>query len=493
MKEGDVISNYHIDSLIGEGGMGRVYLAEHINLKRKVALKVLNPEIAGIPEVRARFDNEAMVLASLDHQYIIRIHDYFKIDKDLIIIMEFAEGIPLNRIISLNGALKENICLTIFEKILEAFSYAHRKGIIHRDIKPSNIMIKNESKPKILDFGIAKITHSDMNLTRTGTKIGSIYYMSPEQVLSKDIDYRSDIYSLGVTLYEMLSGNLPYDTDTDSDYLIQDQIVRAQIKPIRNLVPDISPETEYIINIATNRNREDRFQSCDDFLKAVNLRKSNNFQQLPDSKTVYIDNKSKTQFTNIKQNPQKIYWILTFSIIAVVIIVLVGLFIYNSQLNKDENVFTETKKKDTIKTEIDKGTNTENKNIPDNKEIIKKQFNEWVSSMKTKSIGILNFYSDPVNYFYLGIKSKNYIANEKMKFFKKWDNFEMEISNLVIDFINATKYKCTFDNKFILTNYSSNKKLDAKTRNHLIFEKNNDSWLIIEEIEEHQYYVNKNY
>lgn len=264
------ILNYRILSKIGEGGMGTVYLGSHITLERKVAIKALLPEFAANQQIRERFINEAKTLSKLNHQNIVTLYDFADIDNKLLLIMEYIEGTPLDTVIEkVTGAIPEPRCAKIFEQVLAGFSYAHRKGIVHRDIKPSNIILQPDDTPKILDFGIAKIVEGDMKLTRTGTRMGSVVYMSPEQVMGRDVDYRSDIYSLGITLFEMLSGRLPYDTTTESEFDIQNKIVRETLKSVCSLNSDVSEHVENVIYKATAKEPTQRFQSCDEFSVAL--------------------------------------------------------------------------------------------------------------------------------------------------------------------------------------------------------------------------------
>src|SRR5690606_26438244 len=150
------------------------------------------------------------------------------------IIMEYVDGNTLDNLIEINSeAFNSSLWKDVFAQVLSAFEYAHINNIIHRDIKPSNIMVSHENKVKILDFGIAKLLSSNPNLTKTGTKMGSIYYMSPEQVMGYDVDLRSDIYSLGVVLYEMLTGRQPFNSQTESEYEIMDSIIKKPLPDAR--------------------------------------------------------------------------------------------------------------------------------------------------------------------------------------------------------------------------------------------------------------------
>lgn len=290
-----VINNYRILSIIGRGGMGTVYLAEHTSLKRKAAIKALNPELTATPEIKNRFFNEAVTLSKLSHNNIVTLYDFTEQDGNLYLIMEYVSGKSLDEMIRENS-LSINRGLKIFNEILNGFSYAHREGVVHRDIKPGNIIITGNDTPKILDFGIAKIMDSDITMTKTGTRMGSVLYMSPEQILGKNIDYRSDIYSLGVTLFQILSGMLPY-SNALSEFEIQNKIVQEPLPYIRNLRPDIPESIQNAIITATAKNPDARFACCEDFQAALNSHS-------------YVNAYSKTTISNLSNvssvsNPHK--------------------------------------------------------------------------------------------------------------------------------------------------------------------------------------------
>ncbi len=268
---GERILNYKIESRLGEGGVGTVYLATHSQLGRKVAIKVLNSALVSNTDIRERFRNEATTLSALQHVNIITLYDYLEEDNGLFLILEYAAGQPLDDYIQkVSGPIPEQKTIYLFEQILDGFAYAHQKGVIHRDIKPSNLIITNDSEVKILDFGIAKILkEGKRNLTKTGTQLGTVLYMSPEQVQGKFIDHRTDIYSLGVTLFEMLTGKCPYDEQTHTEYQVYEKILKEPLPPASSFYPRISPKMQQIISKATAKNPEDRYQSCEEFKAAL--------------------------------------------------------------------------------------------------------------------------------------------------------------------------------------------------------------------------------
>ena len=208
---GKEILNYTIISSIGKGGMGTVYLAEHKYIKQqKAAVKILNSDVVS-EFTRQRLAEEAEHLARLNHPNIVRLLNYH-IDEEgnVYLIMEYAEGVTLDTYINdVSGLIVEDRICALFEPMLDAVGYAHKNNIIHRDLKPSNIIITEDGTPKILDFGIAKIMDNEVGVESEKMIMGTPAYMSPEQVKGDNLDGRSDIYSLGVVLYQMLTGNAP--------------------------------------------------------------------------------------------------------------------------------------------------------------------------------------------------------------------------------------------------------------------------------------------
>lgn len=251
LKPGDLIRNYRVLDYIGEGGMGKVYAAEEELLGRKVAIKMLDPAVTHQEHFRQRFINEARILSQLQHPHIVGLFTFFLEQESYFMVMEYAEGQTLRDLIATIGPVPEQRTRRILRQILAALDYAQTKGVVHRDIKPSNIMIGDRDDLKILDFGVARILANPQS-TLTGSRLGTIYYMSPEQVRSpRDVDSRSDIYSTGVVLYEMLTGRLPFNTQTESDFLIEKEIVERPLPHPREHYPYMSDLIVDLMNAMT--------------------------------------------------------------------------------------------------------------------------------------------------------------------------------------------------------------------------------------------------
>jgi serine/threonine protein kinase len=265
-----VLLNYQFKRIIGKGGMGTVYLAMHTKINRLVAIKELYPQFSRDVGIRERFRNEAALLASLKHPYIVALHDYIETPEGLYLIMEYVEGVTLdNYLQNISGPIPEEKAKDIFLKLLDAFAYAHAQGIVHRDIKPSNIMLLPDGEIKILDFGIAKNLQAEANnLTRTGMRIGTIFYMSPEQIKGQEVDARTDIYSLGITFFEMLTGRNPFPTDL-SEFDLSNKIVNENLPRLKIFYPNISEGMQMIIDKATAKKPQDRFQNIEELRSAL--------------------------------------------------------------------------------------------------------------------------------------------------------------------------------------------------------------------------------
>ena len=322
------IQNYKIIRLLGEGGMGDVYLAEHNSIKRKVAIKVLKPELIKNAEIRIRFKNEASMLAHLQHSNIVGLIDYVEREDGLFLIMEYVDGKGLDEILKSQETLIDiRLAESIMKQILEAFQYAHKNGIVHRDVKPSNILITADNQIKVLDFGIAKIvSDSKHNLTKTGTQIGTVFYMSPEQVKGKELDLRSDIYSIGVTFYELLSGVCPYRGMT-TEYEIYDSIVREPLLSLEETLGKEYATFWEIIKKATHKEVENRFQNCQEFINSFSI---DSFKIDENRNTQKIEINSFKSDINPKNNKR-----LIFGSSILLIFVIVGLIFFNLEKESD--------------------------------------------------------------------------------------------------------------------------------------------------------------
>jgi len=257
------VGNYTLIRIIGEGGMATVYEGIHATLGLRAAVKVLNNSLLNNVELRERFRNEAKVMATLDHPNIVKVFEYQETNDTLAIVMEYLEGVDLKEMVKEQGPIAEDIALNVLLQALNAFDYAHRFGIVHRDIKPSNIFILPNGLIKILDFGIAKVYGSNLEMTQTGTQMGTPVYMSPEQVQAKkDINYLSDIYSLGVMFNFALQGKPPYDTNVDSQYEIYNKIVKEKF-------PAYDGKYSDLILKACQKKPINRFEDCRQFIVAI--------------------------------------------------------------------------------------------------------------------------------------------------------------------------------------------------------------------------------
>ena len=269
---GKEILNYIIISKIGSGGMGTVFLAEHKFIKQqKVAIKVIGNNVVN-SVAKQKLKEEAEKLASLNHPNIVKFINY-DIDEvgNVFLIMEYAEGVTLeNYIRSKTGLIVESKVWPILEPILDAFEYAHKHKVIHRDIKPSNIIITSDGVPKILDFGISTIMDDSYDKeTQEDFIMGTPSYMSPEQVKGKGIDHRTDIYSLGVLLHQMLTGNAPYDTTTLTELDIQSKVLSEPLPRMKSFYRYISDKIQVVVDKATAKEPNKRYQNCSEFKKSA--------------------------------------------------------------------------------------------------------------------------------------------------------------------------------------------------------------------------------
>ncbi|HXJ04857.1 MAG TPA: serine/threonine-protein kinase [Candidatus Acidoferrum sp.] len=262
---GQKLGDYEILGILGAGGMGKVYKVRNTISDRVEAMKILLPDLAGQKDLADRFLREIKLLASLSHPNIAALRTALTLDNQLVMIMEYVDGVTLSSRLQ-QGAIPPGQAVKYIDQVLDALSYAHKQNIIHRDIKPANMMLTPDGTVKLMDFGIAR-SASDRSLTMTGTTLGSLNYMPPEQVKGDPADNRSDLYSLGVSLYEMVTGQLPFQAD--SNYAMMAAHLQEAPKPPIVLRPGIPQPLNQIILMALAKDPGQRFQSADAFRAAL--------------------------------------------------------------------------------------------------------------------------------------------------------------------------------------------------------------------------------
>ncbi|UCE20313.1 MAG: protein kinase, partial [Gemmatimonadota bacterium] len=261
----ETISHYKILEKLGEGGMGVVYKAEDIKLKRTVALKFLPTHLTTDREARERFQREAQAVAALSHPNIITIYEIGEYEEQIFTALEYIEGESLQE--KMSKRVKNSPSLTVNEifsitiQICEGLSKAHKGGIVHRDIKPGNIFIDRDGQVKILDFGLAKLKWVS-GITKQSSRLGTICYMSPEQIHGDEVDYRTDIWSVGVVLYQMLTGELPFKGDYEQ--IVVYQIINVKPEAVSKLCPGISQKLEQVVNRTLEKERVNRYHHIDE-------------------------------------------------------------------------------------------------------------------------------------------------------------------------------------------------------------------------------------
>jgi len=274
---------YRIDDLIGEGGMGRVYSAEHVMMKKRLAVKILRRELTSVPEVVARFEREAMAAANIDHPNVAAATDFGKLaDGSVFLVLEFVQGKSLRDEIAA-GPIAFTRALHVARQIASGLGSAHAQGIVHRDLKPENVMLVERGNDpdfvKVLDFGIAKVPVSevpsaapkDQPITRAGMVFGTPEYMSPEQALGQTVDGRADLYSLGVILFEMITGSRPFSSSSPVGILGQQLANPPPALAERTPGIVVPPAVEQLVRTLLDRDREKRFASASELVRALEV------------------------------------------------------------------------------------------------------------------------------------------------------------------------------------------------------------------------------
>jgi len=263
---GNQIANFRIVDKLGEGGMGVVFRAVDVQLDRPVAIKMLNADLARDPQVVERFRTEARAQANLNHVNLATLYAFLVDQGNAFMVMEFVEGETFEQIINRRGPIPPEDAVPWFKQALLGIGAAHRMGIIHRDIKPSNLMLNRQGIVKVMDFGIAKVVGA-RGMTRTGMQLGTLPYMSPEQIQNRSVDMRTDIYALGITLYQMLSGHVPFESD--SDFEIMNGHITATPPPLTRMYPYAPVQYENVVMKALEKNPDNRYQTVEQFGAAL--------------------------------------------------------------------------------------------------------------------------------------------------------------------------------------------------------------------------------
>src|SRR5215472_10365979 len=259
------IGDYEILEVLGAGGMGKVFKVRNVISDRIEAMKVLLPDLAGHKDLADRFLREIKLLASLNHPNIASLRTALTIGNQLVMIMEFVEGTTLAARVE-HGPVPPTDAVDYIDQVLVALSYAHRQQIIHRDIKPANMMVTPQGLVKLMDFGIAR-SGQDRGMTMTGTTLGSLYYMSPEQVKGEGVDARSDLYSVAVSLYELVTGRRPFQAE--SNYSLMSAHLKQPPRPPIELQPGLPSALNQVILMGLAKAPAQRFQSADAFRDAL--------------------------------------------------------------------------------------------------------------------------------------------------------------------------------------------------------------------------------
>ena len=342
---------YEIIQTIGEGGMANVYLAKDVIIDRYVAIKILRGDLAGDEKFVRRFQREALAASSLNHHNIVEMYDVGEDNGMYYIVMEYIQGKTLKQLIKKRGALTLSECIDIMLQLTDGVNVAHSSYIIHRDLKPQNIMIQDNGEIKITDFGIA-MALNNTQLTQTNSVMGSVHYLPPEQASGKGATVKSDIYSMGIMLFELLTGNLPFKGENAVEIAFKQ--IKDDIPSVREINPSIPQSVENIVLKATAKNPKNRYNNAkemhDDLATCMNEDRINEprigfkypehegdiskkdlmLEGSPEGKKEY-DDEDENSKTNI------ILWVLS-GVITVIIIALIVIFLVLPSLTKVPNV-----------------------------------------------------------------------------------------------------------------------------------------------------------
>ena len=264
---GTVIAGYRIEERIGRGGMGVVYRAQHLNLQRRAAIKIISPDLAESEGFRERFTREARIAAALQHPNIVTVYDAGEVDGLLYLAMQYIEGEDLAAILRADGRLRPYRAIDVCRQVASALDAAHARGLIHRDVKPANVLIEGRNA-FLTDFGLTKqLEGTHAQLTRAGDVVGTIHYVAPEQIEGRRVSARSDVYSLGCLLYHCLSGQVPFALETDVAVIYAH--LSEEPPKLSELRPELPEGLDAVIAKALDKSPDRRFPSCGDMISAA--------------------------------------------------------------------------------------------------------------------------------------------------------------------------------------------------------------------------------
>jgi serine/threonine-protein kinase len=475
---GRKLLNYELKSELGRGGMAIVYMAEHNLTGEKVAVKVLNSDLVKNENIRKRFVSEARNLAKMSHRNIVKVRDLYEDGDTVAFVMDCIQGQTLKEILDSKGKMIDFQIKEVFLQMLDALSYVHQYGLVHRDVKPSNFMLDHQNNLFLMDFGIAKImdaTSAEYTSTGTGAQLGTPMYMSPEQVTeTRNVTLHSDIYSLGVVLWQMVTGNKPYDTKSTSNFELQTKIVNEPLSYTHT-------KWDHLIQTSTQKNPQNRFQTTLDFRNQVmNASNSNNgdktiFEGSGSDKTIFEGgNSEKTIYDsppiastpNVppKKSGSKDVLVAVFVVVGLICLVFVGIGIYDewdrsnrargAEIDSTEAAASEEGSNSVTLNESEQSTTEQPADAKqDEKADYKSDYansydGDWPSEEEQKNV-IMNFYSDfdeAFSEYDMQNYLENYYDNSCCYQIKKNEKYSYDdyvykthnISSIVLDYENAS-------------------------------------------------------
>lgn len=325
---GEMIGEYRIDGFLGAGGMGEVYAATHTKLNRRAAVKILGSAAMSDATFKARFLNEARLQANLHHPNIAALYDFQEAGERLFIFMEMIDGESLEDLVRRRAFAVED-ALRVFSSVVEAIGYIHHHGIIHRDIKSQNVKLTSGGQVKLLDFGIAKDSSNAHGLTQTGGIIGTPHYLAPEQLAGSPASPQTDIWALGVLLYEMLTGKLPFESETLGSLVLQ--ITQAEFAAPEKLNPAVSAKAANIVKKCLKKDAGNRYRTTAEILRDIKLALGENVSHAPAAlfdKTVESDFSNTAPSENLKKGLPLGLIAVSASAVVILLFAVTGAVIY---------------------------------------------------------------------------------------------------------------------------------------------------------------------